>query len=123
MRELTTFPASLVAPRYRVRQVASGVSPNTEPVIPEVREIHGRTFAHRTLRQEFRGDGSQEDSVAKVSRGQEQTRQRARPQDGKPILRKANREYSAIRLGAPDDWILWGTVTTVVEAPVELRKQ
>jgi transcriptional regulator with XRE-family HTH domain len=41
-------------------------------------------------------------------------------EDGIPRLHKANSEYSTIRLGAPDEWILWGTVTKIVEAPVQL---
>lgn len=40
--------------------------------------------------------------------------------DGSPQLLKANSQYSTIRLGAPDEWTLWGTVTKIVEAPVHL---
>lgn len=42
---------------------------------------------------------------------------------GKPVLRKTNREYSDIRLQTPDEWTLWGTVTTIVEAPVDLKQR
>lgn len=41
-------------------------------------------------------------------------------EDGRPVLRKTNPEYSKIRLGQPEEWTVWGTVTTIVEAPVEL---
>lgn len=37
-------------------------------------------------------------------------------------LRKSNPDVNPIRLGHPDEWILWGTVTTVVEAPVPLQR-
>jgi hypothetical protein len=43
--------------------------------------------------------------------------------DGKPVLRKTNREYSDVRLHLQDEWTLWGTVTTIVEAPVELKQR
>lgn len=43
--------------------------------------------------------------------------------DGVPSLRKSNPEYGEIRLGSPDEWNLWGTVTRVVEAPVQLRRE
>jgi hypothetical protein len=37
-----------------------------------------------------------------------------------PVLIKTNRAFHDVRLGAPDEWKLWGTVTRIVEAPVEL---
>jgi hypothetical protein len=39
------------------------------------------------------------------------------------MLRKSNPEYSPVALGAPDEWWLWGTVTKVVEAPVEMSRR
>lgn len=41
--------------------------------------------------------------------------------DGKPSLRKSNPDYAAVDLPDPGEWTVWGTVTTIVEAPVELR--
>jgi hypothetical protein len=38
-----------------------------------------------------------------------------------PVLIKSNRAFLDVRLGAPDEWKLWGTVTRIVEAPVELK--
>jgi hypothetical protein len=41
--------------------------------------------------------------------------------DGRPTLRKSNTDYPAIVLGAPHEWKLWGTVTKIVDAPVNRR--
>lgn len=38
-------------------------------------------------------------------------------------LEKSNPTFPAIHLGAPDEWTLWGTVTRIVEAPVELTRR
>lgn len=43
--------------------------------------------------------------------------------DGKPMLRKSNPTYEPISLADRDDWTLWGTVTRIVEAPVELKRR
>lgn len=42
-------------------------------------------------------------------------------QHGRPFLRKSNTEYADVPLGAPEGWTLWGTVTTIVEAPIATR--
>lgn len=42
---------------------------------------------------------------------------------GAPLLRKSNPSYEAISLAGRDDWTLWGTVTRIVEAPVELKRR
>lgn len=42
---------------------------------------------------------------------------------GAPSLRKTNPDYEPIALGAPEEWTLWGTVTRIVEAPVELKRR
>lgn len=39
------------------------------------------------------------------------------------LLEKSNPTYPPIPLGAPDEWTLWGTVTRIVEAPVELTRR
>jgi hypothetical protein len=39
----------------------------------------------------------------------------------RPILVKTNKAFPDVHLGAPDEWKLWGTVTSIVEAPVELK--
>src|SRR5690348_11221360 len=44
-------------------------------------------------------------------------------ENGKAFLRKSNPDYARIALGEPDEWTLWGTVTRIVEAPVELRRR
>lgn len=44
-------------------------------------------------------------------------------ENGTPTLRKSNPAYQPIPLGTPDEWQLWGTVTRVVEAPVQLRRE
>lgn len=36
-------------------------------------------------------------------------------------LLKENPDYSRVDLGEPSEWLLWGTVTTIVEAPLERR--
>jgi len=33
-------------------------------------------------------------------------------------IRKANPDYDPVILGSPDEWIVWGKVTTIVEAPL-----
>jgi hypothetical protein len=38
----------------------------------------------------------------------------------RPILVKTNKAFADVHLGAPDEWKLWGTVTQIVGAPVEL---
>jgi phage repressor protein C with HTH and peptisase S24 domain len=43
-------------------------------------------------------------------------------EDGTPLLRKSNPSYKPISLAGRDDWTLWGTVTRIVEAPVELKR-
>jgi hypothetical protein len=40
-----------------------------------------------------------------------------------PILVKTNNAFPNVRLGNPDEWKLWGTVTQIVGAPVELTKR
>lgn len=37
------------------------------------------------------------------------------------LLRKSNSTFPSVPLGAPDEWALWGTVTRIVEAPVDLK--
>lgn len=39
-----------------------------------------------------------------------------------PVLVKTNSAFPKVYLGPPDDWTLWGTVTQIVEAPVELKR-
>ncbi|MCU1350746.1 MAG: hypothetical protein JWO56_3776 [Acidobacteria bacterium] len=36
-------------------------------------------------------------------------------------LTKENPDYSRVDLGDPTEWLLWGTVTTIVEAPLERK--
>lgn len=44
-------------------------------------------------------------------------------EDGKPVLRKSNPEFGSVPLGDAAEWTLWGTVTRIVEAPVELKRR
>jgi hypothetical protein len=41
---------------------------------------------------------------------------------GRYWLDKHNTAYKPVALGHPDEWILWGTATTIVEAPIEHRR-
>jgi SOS-response transcriptional repressor LexA len=43
--------------------------------------------------------------------------------DGEVLLRKTNPRFPPVRLADPGEWKLWGTVTRIVEAPVELRRR
>lgn len=40
-----------------------------------------------------------------------------------PVLIKTNNAFPDVRLGAADEWKLWGTVTQIVGAPVELKQR
>jgi hypothetical protein len=44
-------------------------------------------------------------------------------ENAQPVLRKSNPEYAPILLGDGDHWTLWGTVTRIVEAPIELPRR
>jgi hypothetical protein len=44
-------------------------------------------------------------------------------EEGKASLRKSNPDFKPVLLGHPDEWMVWGTVTRIVEAPVELKRR
>jgi hypothetical protein len=41
---------------------------------------------------------------------------------GHYLLEKHSTSYKPVSLGHPDEWIHWGTATTLVEAPIERRR-
>jgi hypothetical protein len=44
-------------------------------------------------------------------------------EDGTPRLRKSNPQYADVVLRANDKWTLWGTVTRIVEAPIDPKRR